>query len=84
MFQPESRIIYISSVRARQPWAEQLMYAAGKSAGESLCRTWSMAFGGRDDRVCLFFPFQFHDLYKNLIKLPKPSHHILNPPYLFT
>jgi 3-oxoacyl-[acyl-carrier protein] reductase len=38
MFQPESRIIYISSVRSRQPWSMQLMYAAGKSAGESLCR----------------------------------------------
>ncbi|CZT03997.1 hypothetical protein WAI453_011069 [Rhynchosporium graminicola] len=50
MFQPESRIIYISSIRARQPWSGQLMYAAGKSAGESLCRTWSMAFGGKEER----------------------------------
>jgi 3-oxoacyl-[acyl-carrier protein] reductase len=51
MFLPESRIIYISSVRTRQPWSLQLMYAAGKSAGESLCRTWSQAFGGREEKV---------------------------------
>lgn len=50
LFQPNSRIIYISSVRSRLPWADQLMYAAGKSAGESLCRTWSQAFGGKDER----------------------------------
>jgi NAD(P)-dependent dehydrogenase (short-subunit alcohol dehydrogenase family) len=49
-FQPNSRIIYISSIRSRQPWADQLMYAAGKSAGESLCRTWAQAFGGKDKR----------------------------------
>lgn len=49
-FQPNSRIIYISSVRSRLPWADQLMYATGKSAGESLCRTWSQAFGGKDER----------------------------------
>ncbi|KPA35888.1 3-oxoacyl- acyl-carrier-protein reductase [Fusarium langsethiae] len=49
-FQPNSRIIYISSVRSRLPWTDQLMYAAGKSAGESLCRTWSQAFGGKDER----------------------------------
>jgi NAD(P)-dependent dehydrogenase (short-subunit alcohol dehydrogenase family) len=49
-FQPSSRIIYISSIRSRLPWADQLMYAAGKSAGESLCRTWSQAFGGKDER----------------------------------
>ncbi|KAL6916322.1 hypothetical protein FSST1_007817 [Fusarium sambucinum] len=49
-FQPNSRIIYISSIRSRLPWADQLMYAAGKSAGESLCRTWSQAFGGKDER----------------------------------
>lgn len=49
-FQPNSRIIYISSIRSRQPWSEQLMYAAGKSAGESLCRTWAQAFGGKDER----------------------------------
>lgn len=51
MFRPESRIVYISSVRSRQPWSMQLMYAAGKSAGESLCRTWSQAFGGREEKV---------------------------------
>jgi NAD(P)-dependent dehydrogenase (short-subunit alcohol dehydrogenase family) len=49
-FQPDSRIIYISSIRSRQPWSDQLMYAAGKSAGESLCRTWAQAFGGKDER----------------------------------
>jgi 3-oxoacyl-[acyl-carrier protein] reductase len=50
-FQPESRIIYISSIRSRQPWSQQLMYSAGKSAGESLCRTWAEAFGGKDEEV---------------------------------
>lgn len=54
MFQPESRIIYISSIRSRQPWSMQLMYSAGKSAGESLCRTWAQAFGGRDEKVSGF------------------------------
>lgn len=57
MFQPDSRIIYISSVRSRQPWSMQLMYAAGKSAGESLCRTWSQAFGGREEKVSDFSCF---------------------------
>lgn len=56
MFQPESRIIYISSIRSRQPWSGQLMYAAGKSAGESLCRTWSQAFGGSDEKVRYLHP----------------------------
>jgi len=51
IFQPESRIIYISSIRSRQPWSMQLMYAAGKSAGESLCRTWAQAFGGKEEKV---------------------------------
>lgn len=50
LFRPDSRIIYISSIRSRQPWSGQLMYAAGKSAGESLCRTWAQAFGGREER----------------------------------
>lgn len=50
MFRPESRIVYISSVRSRQPWSMQLLYAAGKSAGESLCRTWAQAFGGREEK----------------------------------
>ncbi|KAJ6090431.1 hypothetical protein N7486_009246 [Penicillium sp. IBT 16267x] len=49
-FQPNSRIIYISSIRSCLPWSEQLMYAAGKSAGESLCRTWAQAFGGKEER----------------------------------
>ncbi|KAF2424846.1 NAD(P)-binding protein [Tothia fuscella] len=48
-FQPESRIIYISSIRSRQPWGGQLMYSAGKAAGESLCRSWAQAFGGKED-----------------------------------
>lgn len=52
LFQPNGRIIYISSIRSRQPWGMQLMYAAGKSAGESLCRTWAQAFGGKDEKVC--------------------------------
>ncbi|KAF4978467.1 hypothetical protein FZEAL_5153 [Fusarium zealandicum] len=34
-FQPNSRIIYISSIRSRQPWSMQLMYSAGKSAEEA-------------------------------------------------
>lgn len=51
LFQKASRIVYISSVRSRQPWSGQLMYSATKSAGESLCRTWSMAFGGREEKV---------------------------------
>ncbi|KAK8065698.1 NAD(P)-binding protein [Apiospora hydei] len=50
LFQPDSRIIYISSVRSKQPWSRQLMYAAGKSAGESLCRTWAQAFGGKEEK----------------------------------
>ena len=60
LFQQESRIIYISSVRSRQPWSQQLMYEAGKSAGESLCRTWSQAFGGREEKVstCRYFDIQ--------------------------
>ncbi|KEY71298.1 hypothetical protein S7711_05890 [Stachybotrys chartarum IBT 7711] len=49
-FQPDSRIVYISSIRARQPWSMQLMYSATKSAGESLCRTWAQAFGGKEER----------------------------------
>jgi len=51
MFQLDSRIIYISSIRSRQPWSGQLMYSAGKSAGESMCRTWSQAFGGKEEKV---------------------------------
>lgn len=50
LFRPDSRIIYISSIRSRQPWSMQLMYAAGKSAGESLCRTWAQAFGGKEEK----------------------------------
>jgi 3-oxoacyl-[acyl-carrier protein] reductase len=55
LFQTNSRIIYISSIRARLPWSGQLMYSAGKSAGESLCRTWSQAFGGREEKVRVSF-----------------------------
>ncbi|KAJ1325327.1 3-oxoacyl-[acyl-carrier protein] reductase [Microdochium nivale] len=47
-FQPNSRIIYLSSMRARTPWHMQLMYGSTKSAGESLCRTWAQAFGGKE------------------------------------
>lgn len=56
MFRENSRIVYISSVRSRLPWSRQLMYSAGKAAGEALCRTWSQAFGGREEKV-LFFQF---------------------------
>ncbi|KAJ5935174.1 hypothetical protein N7466_004721 [Penicillium verhagenii] len=49
-FQKNSRIIYISSIRSRLPWSGQLIYGAGKSAGESLCRTWAQAFGGKEER----------------------------------
>ena len=66
MFQPESRIVYISSIRSRQPWSMQLMYSAGKSAGESLCRTWSQAFGGREDNVREFSYFRFPPTMKLL------------------
>ncbi|KXJ87160.1 hypothetical protein Micbo1qcDRAFT_179405 [Microdochium bolleyi] len=48
-FQPNSRIIYLSSMRARTPWHMQLMYGSTKSAGESLCRTWAQAFGGKEE-----------------------------------
>lgn len=51
LFQPDSRIIYVSSIRTRQPWSMQLMYSAGKSAGESLCRSWAEAFGGKEEKV---------------------------------
>ena len=51
LFRQESRIIYLSSVRTRQPWCDQIMYSAGKSAGESLCRSWSDAFGGKYEKV---------------------------------
>lgn len=57
MFREESRIIYISSVRSRQPWSEQLMYSAGKAGGEALCRTWAQAFGGREEKVRLLSSF---------------------------
>ena len=60
LFQLESRIIYISSIRTRQPWSMQLMYSAGKSAGESLCRTWAEAFGGKEEKVSGFSNPQYH------------------------
>jgi 3-oxoacyl-[acyl-carrier protein] reductase len=78
MFQPESRIIYISSVRSRQPWSMQLMYAAGKSAGESLCRTWSQAFGGKEDKVNYPFLFQV-SVYNSVITLSR----IMNTTIIF-
>jgi NAD(P)-dependent dehydrogenase (short-subunit alcohol dehydrogenase family) len=49
-FQLNSRIVYISSIRSQLPWSGQLMYSAGKAAGESLCRTWAQAFGGKEER----------------------------------
>lgn len=59
MFQPESRIVFVSSVRDRMPWRGQLIYSAGKAAGESMCRTWGESFGGKYEEVlpfgCLFF-----------------------------
>ena len=70
LFQPESRIIYISSIRSRQPWSMQLMYSAGKSAGESLCRTWSQAFGGKEDKVSDFSCFTFPHTMNLLLVLP--------------
>jgi 3-oxoacyl-[acyl-carrier protein] reductase len=54
-FQPNSRIIYISSIRSKLPWSDQLIYSAGKSAGESLCRTWADAFGGKYEKVWILF-----------------------------
>lgn len=66
MFQPEGRIVYISSVRSRLPWSHQLMYSAGKSAGESLCRTWSMAFGGKEDEVSVISVFEFWPMMEAL------------------
>lgn len=72
MFQTNSRIIYISSVRSRQPWSGQLMYSAGKSAGESLCRTWSQAFGGREEKVgpSTDSPHSFYSFTKPSALLP--------------
>jgi len=55
MFQPNSRIVYISSIRARKPWELQPMYAATKAGGEALCRTWAHAFGGRVEKVSQAF-----------------------------
>jgi 3-oxoacyl-[acyl-carrier protein] reductase len=54
LFQKDSRIIYISSIRQRQPWSKQLMYSATKAAGESMCRTWAQAFGGKEPEVSVF------------------------------
>lgn len=56
LFQPDSRIIFVSSVRDRMPWKGQLMYSAGKAAGESMCRTWAEAFGGKHEEVCILLP----------------------------
>lgn len=52
MFQRNSRIIYISSVRSRKPNDLQPLYAASKAGGEALCRIWSQAFGGKNEKVC--------------------------------
>jgi NAD(P)-dependent dehydrogenase (short-subunit alcohol dehydrogenase family) len=51
VFQHDSRIIFVSSVRDRIPWKGQLIYSAGKAAGESMCRTWAEAFGGKHEEV---------------------------------
>ena len=53
VFQRDNRIIFLSSVRDHIPWKGQLMYAAGKAAGESMCCTWTEAFGGKHGEVCL-------------------------------
>ena len=47
LFRPNSRIIHISSVRARKAWADQLMYMTTKAALEATVRAWSDAFGGK-------------------------------------
>lgn len=47
LFKPNSRIIHISSVRARKAWADQLMYMTTKAALEASVRAWSDAFGGK-------------------------------------
>lgn len=52
LFQPDGRIIYISSVRVRKPNDFLPLYAATKAAGETLCRMWSQAFGGKNEKVC--------------------------------
>lgn len=54
IFQRESRIVFVSSIRDRIPWKGQLIYSAGKAAGESMCRTWAEAFGGKYEEVCCF------------------------------
>lgn len=48
MFQPNSRIINISSDRARNPSSQSLVYSASKAALESLARTWALQLGGND------------------------------------
>jgi NAD(P)-dependent dehydrogenase (short-subunit alcohol dehydrogenase family) len=50
-FQPESRIIYISSIGSRITQPFQTLYSSTKAAGEALCRTWAEAFGGKEEKV---------------------------------
>jgi 3-oxoacyl-[acyl-carrier protein] reductase len=52
-FQRDSRIIFMSSIRDRLPWQGLMAYSAGKAAGESMCRTWAEAFGGKHDEVSI-------------------------------
>jgi 3-oxoacyl-[acyl-carrier protein] reductase len=49
MFRPESRIINISSDRARTTSNESLIYSATKAGLESLARTWAKVLGGNND-----------------------------------
>lgn len=49
MFRPGSRIVNISSDRARVPSNESLIYSATKAALESLARSWAKALGGTDE-----------------------------------
>lgn len=82
LFQTNSRIIYISSIRARLPWSGQLMYSAGKSAGESLCRTWSQAFGGREEKVRVsFLKHSFFDYGPCPQRKPHFYHILLTSPF---
>lgn len=55
-FQPNSRIIFISSVRGCMPWKRQLMYSAGKAVGKMMCKTWAECCGGRHEEVSSHLP----------------------------
>lgn len=49
MFRPGSRIINVSSDRARSTSTESVIYSATKAALESLARWWATALGGNDE-----------------------------------